>query len=127
MNEKTRWIVGWVMSVIAFLLLAVVSAAGKFLDWEGKEEMLKTLGFTAETLLKIGIVEVVIAILFLIPRTAFVGAILITAYLGGAVVTHVRLGDPFVMPIIVGVWIWIALGLRQPAIFTLAVGKNPAS
>ncbi len=44
----------------------------------------------------IGIVEVVCTLLFLIPQTAFIGAVLLTAYLGGAVATHVRIGDNFI-------------------------------
>ena len=73
---------------------------------------------------KIGIVEVAIAILFLIPRTAFVGAILLAAYLGGATATHVRVGDPFYFPIIIGVVAWIALGLRKPEVLRLALGYD---
>jgi hypothetical protein len=73
---------------------------------------------------KIGIVEVAIALLFMIPRTAFIGAILISAYLGGAVATHVRVGDAFVAPIIIGIVVWVALGLRNPDIFRLAFGTG---
>jgi hypothetical protein len=75
---------------------------------------------------KIGVVEVVITILFLIPQTSFIGAILLTGYLGGATVTHVRLGDSFVVPVVIGVLVWIALGLRNPAIFCLARGGTGA-
>ncbi len=56
----------------------------------------------------------------LIPRTAFIAAILLTAYLGGATATHVRVGEPFFFPIIIGIVVWIALGLRKPAVFRLA-------
>jgi hypothetical protein len=40
--------------------------------------------------------------------------------------THLRVGDPWFFPIILGVFMWVALGLRNPAIFTLALGKTPA-
>lgn len=73
--------------------------------------------------MKIGIVEVAIAALFLIPRTAFVAAILLAAYLGGAVATHVRIGEPFFVPIIVAVAAWVALGMRLPDIFRFAAGQ----
>lgn len=69
-------------------------------------------------------IEIAVAILFLIPRTSFVGAILVTGYLGGAVWTHLRVGDPWFFPIIIGVVMWVALGLRRPAIFALASGKE---
>lgn len=72
---------------------------------------------------KIGVAEVIVTLLFLVPRTSFVGGILVTAYLGGATATHVRVGDPFYFPIIAGVLVWIALGLRRPEIFSLAVGS----
>jgi hypothetical protein len=74
-------------------------------------------------ILKIGVVEVALAILFLIPRTAFLGTVLLTAYLGGAVATHVRIGDAFYFPIVIGILAWIALGLRDPRVFANAFQK----
>ena len=97
---------------------------GKFTQWEGKAEMFAKMGWTEDVMFKIGIVEATIAILFLIPRTAFVGAILLAAYLGGAAATHVRVGEPFFFPIIIGVVAWVALGLRKPEVFRLAFGHN---
>jgi uncharacterized membrane protein YphA (DoxX/SURF4 family) len=116
-------IIGWVLSALIAAMLIVASAGGKFTDWEGKEEQFATMGWNVDVMFTIGIVEVVIAIMFLIPRIAFVGAILLTAYLGGAVATHVRVGEPFVFPIIFGVLIWVALGLRDPRIFSVAFTK----
>ncbi len=113
---------GWVLSVLLALFLIVGSGVGKFTEWEGKEEMFDKLGWSEELMVKIGIVEVVVTVLFLIPQTAFVGAILLTGYLGGATATHVRVGDPFFFPIIIGVLVWIALGLRQPGVIRLALG-----
>jgi hypothetical protein len=115
-------IAGWILSVLIALFLIGASAMGKFTQWEGKAEMFAKMGWTEEVMFKIGIVEVTIAILFLIPRTSFVAAILLAAYLGGAVATHVRVGDAFFFPIIIGVLAWIALGLREPDIFRLALG-----
>lgn len=117
-------ITGWVLSglIAAFLILA--SASGKFLDWEGKEEQFAKMGWDVDVMFKIGIVEVAAAVLFLIPRTAFVGAILLSAYLGGAVATHVRLGEPFFIPILVGIVAWVALGLRDSRVFSLAFGQT---
>ncbi|RCS56048.1 DoxX family protein [Bremerella cremea] len=100
---------------------------GKFTQWEGKAEMFAKMGWTEEVMFTIGIVEVAIAVLFLIPQTAFVAAILLTGYLGGAVATHVRVDDPFFFPILIGVLVWVALGLRQPVIFRLAIGQSSAN
>ncbi|QDV66429.1 hypothetical protein Poly24_01150 [Rosistilla carotiformis] len=117
-------IAGWILSglIVAFLIFG--SAVGKFVEWEGKAEMFAHLGYTSDLIMKIGIVEVVLALLFLVPRTGFLAAILLTGYLGGAIATHVRVGDPFYFPMLIGVLLWIALGLRRPAVFALAFGSN---
>ncbi|QDT64106.1 DoxX family protein [Calycomorphotria hydatis] len=120
-------IAGWVMSVLTSLFLIGASASGKFLDWEGKEEMFDKFGYSIELMKKVGIVEVALAILLLIPRAGFIAAILLTAYLGGAVSTHVRVNDPFIFPIIVGVFMWIGVGLRYPDVFQLAIGNSSHS
>lgn len=120
-------IIGWVLSGLLAVFLIVASAGGKFTEWEGKEEMFAKLGYTTEVMFAIGIVEVVCAVLFVLPWTGFVGAILLTGYLGGATATHVRVGDPYVFPILVGVVMWIALGLRQPGVFSLAMGGMPGT
>lgn len=71
-------------------------------------------GFPEGTIRPIGIVEITCVLLYLIPKTRLFGAILVTAYLGGAVVTHVRAGEPFVAPIVLGVLAWAGLTLRDP-------------
>lgn len=115
-------IAGWALSILLAGLLIGASASGKFVDWPGKEEMFAKMGFTTELMFYIGIVEVVVTVLFLIPPTGFLGAILLTGYLGGATVTHVRVGDAFIMPVIIGILVWIALGLRDSRVFTMAFG-----
>ncbi|MCA9260375.1 MAG: DoxX family protein [Planctomycetales bacterium] len=122
-SNKAR-IAGWVLSVLLAAFLIVASGMGKLTDWEGKAEMFAKMGWAEETMFKIGVVEVIISLLFLVPQGAFVAAILLTAYLGGAVATHVRVGEPFYFPIIFGVVVWIAMGLRQPQVFRLALGQS---
>ena len=123
MPSKTQRITGWVLTCLLGLFLVGPSAAGKFIDFPNKKDMIDHMGITPELMPTIGIIEIAITILFLIPRTSFIGAILVTAYLGGAVMTHVRVGDAWFFPIIIGVVMWIALGLRHPEIFSLALGK----
>jgi DoxX-like family len=80
------------------------------------------LGYPENTILPIGIVLTVCTILYLIPRTAVLGAILLTGYLGGAVATHVRVGEglfPVSFPIIFGVLLWGGLYLRNNRLRTL--------
>lgn len=123
-QSKKLKITGWVLSTLLALFLIVASAPGKFTQWEGKSEMFAKFGWTEAAMVPIGIVEIAIAILFLIPRTAFVAAILLAAYLGGATATHLRINDPFYFPIIMGVIAWVALGLRKPDVFRLAFGED---
>ena len=80
------------------------------------------LGYPENTILPLGIVLTVCTILYLIPRTAVLGAILLTGYLGGAVATHVRVGEglfPISFPIIFGVLLWGGLYLRDNRLRTL--------
>lgn len=122
--SRTRLIVSWVISGLIGLLMLGPSALGKFLEYEGKAENFQKLGFTTEIMTKIGVVEVIVAILYLFPRTSFLGAILVTGYLGGATVTHLRVGDPWFMPVVLGVLAWVSLGLRRPEIFQMAFGRS---
>ena len=125
MPSKAQRITGWVLTGLVGFFLVVASGVPKFIDFPGKKEMFDHLGITDDLAPILGVVEIVVAILFLIPRTSFLGAILVTGYLGGAVWAHLRVGDPWFFPIIIGAVMWIALGLRQPAIFALALGKSP--
>ncbi|QDV25732.1 hypothetical protein Q31a_40590 [Aureliella helgolandensis] len=118
------------LSTLVAVFLIFASAMGKFTEWEGKTEMFAHMGWTEKVLFNVGILEVAITILFLIPRTSFLGAILLTAYLGGAVGVHVRIEEPSFFPVVLGVIVWVALGLRQPVIFRLAFGSpltNPTA
>jgi DoxX-like family len=80
------------------------------------------LGYPEAVILPIGIVLAACTILYLIPRTSVLGAILLTGYLGGAVATHVRVGGPafpIIFPIIFGILIWGGLYLRDPRVSQL--------
>lgn len=74
------------------------------------------LGYSESVIIPIGIVLIVCTVLYLIPRTAVLGAILLTGYLGGAVATHVRAADgifPVVFAVTFGVLLWLGLYLRD--------------
>jgi hypothetical protein len=73
-------------------------------------------GFPASYVVGIGVLEMVCLVLYLIPRTAVLGAILMTGYLGGAVATHLRAGGPMfnlIFPVLIGVLVWGGLFLRE--------------
>ena len=128
MTASKSSIAGWILSGLVASFLVLASASGKFVDWEGKEAMFAHLGWSIEVMKVVGIVEVAVAIFFLVPRTAFYGAILLTGYLGGATATHARIGEPFFMPMVLGALIWLAVALRDPLVFRAALGrKHPSS
>ena len=80
------------------------------------------LGYSESVIVPLGIVLTVCTILYLIPRTAVLGAILLTGYLGGAVATHVRAGEglfPISFPIIFGILLWGGLYLRDNRVRSL--------
>jgi hypothetical protein len=72
------------------------------------------LGWPLESVQVIGILLTVFTILYVIPRTALIGAILITAYLGGAVSIMMRTNTPYYFPIVMGALVWTGLSLRNP-------------
>jgi hypothetical protein len=76
-------------------------------------EGFKHLGMPERLAISLGILELLCTVLYLIPRTAVLGAILVTGYLGGAIVSHLRVGDAVVGPFIFGVLIWGGLYLRD--------------
>lgn len=121
--SKNQRIAGWILSGLIAAMLIGVSASSKFTEWPKKAEMFEKMGYSTETMFKIGIVEVVATIIFLIPRTSFVGAILLTAYLGGATATHVRVGEPFIVPPLLGVFVWVAYALRNPDVIRSAFAR----
>ena len=80
------------------------------------------LGYPESVIVGIGVVLVACTILYLIPRTAVLGAILLTGYLGGAVATHVRVGGPMfsiIFPVIIGAMLWAGLYLRDERVRAL--------
>lgn len=81
-------------------------------------------GWQEGSLTAIGLVELACLALYVVPRTAFFGAILLSAYLGGAVSTHARIGDPFVVPIVLGVLVWAGLSLRDDRLAAIVLGRR---
>jgi len=82
-------------------------------------------GYPDGSLMRITIVELLCALIYAIPQTSVLGAILLTGYLGGATATHVRVGEPFFIPIIVGVVVWAGLFLRDERLRALIPLRRP--
>jgi uncharacterized membrane protein YphA (DoxX/SURF4 family) len=110
-SKKMLW-AGRIMSALPVLML-LVSGVMKLIKPASVVEGFTRLGYPESLAVAIGILELSCTVLYLIPRTSILGAIFLTAYLGGATTTHVRIGEPFFMPIILGVLLWGGLLLRD--------------
>lgn len=117
-SKKILW-AGYIATALPVLLL-LFSASGKFFKPEGMEANILPLGWKMEQMTWLGIVELACVIIYLIPKTAVFGAVLLTAYLGGATAAHARIGDPYFIPIIAGILVWLGIYLREPRLWDLA-------
>jgi DoxX-like family len=111
-SSKRLW-AGRIVSALPALLL-LFSGTMKLLRVPAVIEGMAHYGYPEHLLLYIGILEVGCTIVYVIPRTAILGAILMTGYLGGATATNVRMGDPSLIgPVLAGVFVWAGLYLRD--------------
>jgi hypothetical protein len=90
------------------------------------EQLVKHGGYPEGSVTPIGVIELLCVVLLAAPQTAIFGAVLTTAYLGGAVATHVRGGEGFAAPVILGIMVWIGLFLREPRLRELVPLRKPA-
>jgi len=109
-------IVGRALSALAILFLAFDTAI-KLAGMSVVAETLSSLGYPADLGFTIGVVELVCLVLYAVPRTAVLGAILLTALFGGGIATHIRVGSPVFTHILFGVYlglfVWGGLYLRS--------------
>jgi hypothetical protein len=117
-QSKAMTIVGWILTVLPCPLL-VMSATFKLMQSEVVTKGFEEQNWPLNTAVPLGIVELVSTILYLIPQTTVLGAILLTGYLGGATAVHVRLSEPFWMPVAMGVVLWLGIYLRDPRLRAL--------
>ena len=113
-SKSTIWIARIVSGLPALFLL--VDGAMKLVKPAVVVDATTKLGYSESTIIPIGILLIICTILYLIPATSVLGAILLTGYLGGAVATHVRTGEaafPIVFPIIFGALLWLGLYLHD--------------
>jgi hypothetical protein len=103
---------GRIISALAVLAL-LMSAGMKFAKPPEVVEGFTHLGLPERLATPIGTIEAVCTLIYAIPYTAGLGAILLTGYLGGATLAHLRVGDPWISPVILGVLVWAGLFLRD--------------
>jgi hypothetical protein len=111
----------WIGRVLTGLCAAflLVDALGKLLMLAPYVEGTRQVGYSIGVMRPLGVVLALATLLHLFPRTQLPGALLLTAYLGGATATLVRMGQPFWFPIAMGAILWIAYGLRSPSLRAL--------
>jgi DoxX-like protein len=100
-------------------LLFFFSAAMKFVGGAEVKEGMAHLGLPESMTIPLGILEAACTVIYLIPATSVLGAILLAGYMGGAICTHWRVGDPFVGQIAIALVIWLAIYLREPRLKAL--------
>lgn len=110
-SKKMLW-TGRVISALPVLML-VFGGIMSFMKPPMVLQSVAHLGYPERLVIPLGILEIVCALVYAIPRTSVFGAVLLTAYFGGATATHVRIGEAFYMPVIFGVLVWIGLYLRE--------------
>jgi len=122
-NRRRLW-AGRVISALPVLFL-LIDGIMKLVKPPVVVEATVKLGYSETVIVGFGIVLLACTIIYLIPRTAVLGAILLTGYLGGAIATHVRVGDPLftiIFPVILGTMIWGGLYLRDERLRSLFAG-----
>jgi len=111
-SKTTLWI-GRVMSALPALLV-LMSSVMKLMKMAAVVEGFARAGLSERLIIPVGVIELVCVIVYVIPQTAVLGAILMTGLLGGATITTLRIGDPtYPMPVVLGMLAWGGLFLRD--------------
>ncbi len=110
--SKTSLWSGRIISTLVVLFL-LFDAVAKLMRIAPVLQAFARLGYPERLAVPIGILLLACTTVYVIPRTSVLGAILLSAYLGGATATHVRAGEPFYFPVVFGVLVWAGLFLRD--------------
>jgi sorbitol-specific phosphotransferase system component IIC len=110
-SGKVVW-VGRGISVLVSLIF-MISAVMKLVGGAEVKQGIAQLGLPESMLTPLSILELACAVVYLIPATSVLGAILLTGYIGGAICTHWRVGDLFFIQAALGIFVWLGLYLRE--------------
>ena len=129
-NEKWRTWVGYALSTGPILVLLRSAWLKVSADPQVVQQVVQDFGYPAPSVAGIGLLELTCVLVYALPRTAALGAVLLTGYFGGAVATEVRIGGPFWIPLSVAASAWAGLYLRDEGIRGLAcrmlrTGRHP--
>ena len=111
----------WVGRVISGLVSALFLFSG-LMKFKGGPELaqgMAHLGLPESMVVPLAILEITCVVVYLIPQTSVLGAILLAGYIGGAICTHWRVGDPFFVQIALGIFVWLGIYLREPRLKAL--------
>jgi hypothetical protein len=112
-SNKSIW-TGRVLSWAAGLFVFTSGINGILIRSADLREGFTKFGYPESAIPVVGAAALISSLLYLVPRTAYLGAILMTGYLGGAVATHLRVNDPtLVVPVVFGIIVWAGLFLRE--------------
>jgi hypothetical protein len=117
----------WAGRVIS-VLTTLVFLFSAFLKLKGGPELaqgIAHLGLPESMVMPLAIVEISCTVIYLIPATSVLGAILLAGYVGGTICTHWRVGDPFFVQIVLGLLVWLGLYLREPRLKALIPLRRP--
>jgi len=116
--------VGRVISVLASLLFALSA----FMKLKGGSELtqgMAHLGLPESLVVPLAMLEISCVVIYLVPATSVLGAILLTGYIGGAICAHLRVGDPYFTQIALGIFVWLGLYLRENRLKGLIPLRTP--
>lgn len=109
---------GWIIGIVPVVFL-VMTGVMKLVNPDLFVPAFTNFGYDPSVIRPLGVVQLVCTVLYLFPRTAVLGAVLLTGYMGGAIATHLRAGDPFFVQFGLGVLLWLGLYLRDRRIRAL--------
>jgi hypothetical protein len=115
-GSSKKWVVwaGRILSAVVILMMLFSAAIKLIRPPEAVDMFVHKFGYPEGDLLLLAVLELACVVLYAAPHTAYLGAVLTTGYLGGAVATHLRVGDPgFLTPVALGIFVWAGLYLRD--------------
>jgi hypothetical protein len=124
MSRSGLW-AGRILTALPALMMTFSAWLKFFGPPEIAQQFTSKYGYPPGSLAIIGVLELACVVLYLVPQTAVLGAILMAAYLGGAVSTHVRAGEPWFAPVLTAAVAWLGLYLRDARLRALLPLRRP--
>jgi len=123
MTTKTKNIINWGLTILVGFIF-VGSSISKLIGGEEALQMAQSIGLNADTFKIVALLELSSVILFIIPRTGILGTLLLAAYMGGAIATHLTHNQSVIAPVIIESIIWIVAIIRFPELKTRLFNSN---